>query len=79
MREQQWCACCDTHQVDSAEPESGRFYAPFGHVLDQKGEWDGDYVPVLFAVCCYCTIEELMEKHRMCFKTEAGRLSRCAV
>lgn len=50
-----WCSECDRNSVDSTKPETGTYYTQFGHSFDREtGEYDGEYVGVMFAICKYC-------------------------
>lgn len=53
-----WCNDCDAVQVDSHKPETGKFYLQWGHMYQKLaepiGEFDGDYVGVMFALCPAC-------------------------
>ena len=44
-----WCQVCDSNQVDSTKPETGKFYHCFGHDFET-----GDYTSVFFAHCARC-------------------------
>lgn len=50
-----YCHCCDAAKVDSEKPDTGSFYVQAGHAYDYKTkEYDGEYVSVMFALCCEC-------------------------
>ena len=54
-RQIHWCYQCDQNQVDSAVPETGRFFTLAGHIFNPVSrEYDGDYCNVLFSVCSQC-------------------------
>lgn len=49
-----WCADCDSNVVRSSSKGTGRWFIATGHRWSAKGEWKGEYVPVLFALCAEC-------------------------
>lgn len=53
-RHAHWCAVCDAKIVDSAKPETGRWFAAAGHAWSSKGKYEGAYYSVLFAICPDC-------------------------
>lgn len=50
-----WCNSCDSWQVDSENPETGKFFVQFGHSYSaEEQEYSGDYHGVMFAFCTHC-------------------------
>ena len=50
-----WCNKCDANVVNSTDESTGKFFVQFGHQYDAKtGQYDGDYVGVMFALCKDC-------------------------
>lgn len=53
-----WCEVCDANQVDSTDPNTGKFYLIHGveHPAGGRDNWTS----VLFAVCCNCNPMDAM-------------------
>lgn len=47
-----WCQICDSRQVDSARPDTGKFFRVFGIELTAEER----YVSSFFAVCDQCNV-----------------------
>ena len=54
-----WCNHCDSNRVDSEKSETGSFYVFFGHTYKAgSGEYDGEYMGVMLAICTSCSSDE---------------------
>lgn len=56
-----WCSVCDSRQVDSTDPTTGKFYITFGmeHPAGYQSQED-HWTSVLFAVCCDCNPADVL-------------------
>jgi len=50
-----WCSHCDSEQINSQDPSSGKFFRVNGHVYNWKEKKaENDWPTVVIAICSEC-------------------------